>query len=138
MNRELERRFAHIEQRYPGYRLDFREEFQEFKETFSSLRKLFVVGILLIFMVLGTQFKSWIQPLIILFTVPFAFIGAMFGLLISGNPFSVVSLYGMVALAGVAVNSAIVLIDFTNKRREKGVDVGGPSWRRGACAYALS
>jgi multidrug efflux pump subunit AcrB len=122
VNRKLVERFKDIEERYPGYRLDFRGEMQEFKEAFSSLGRLFVVGVLLIYLILGTQFKSWVQPLIIMFTVPFAFIGAMVGLLIGRDPFSITTLFGMVALAGVVVNDSIVLIDFINKARERGME----------------
>jgi multidrug efflux pump subunit AcrB len=59
---------------------------------------------------------------VILFTVPFAFIGAMVGLMISGNHFSIITLFGMVALAGVAVNDAIVLISFANNAKAAGSD----------------
>lgn len=121
VNRELVERFKDVEERYPGYRLDFRGEMLEFKEAFSSLGRLFVVGILLMYMILGTQFKSWVQPLIIMFTLPFAFIGAMIGLLIGRDPFSITTLFGIVALAGVVVNDSIVLIDFINKARARGV-----------------
>jgi multidrug efflux pump len=120
VNQELAARFANIRAQYRGYSLDFRGEFEEFKRAFSSLGRLFIVGILLIFVILGAQFRSWLQPLVVIITVPFAFIGATFGLLVTGYPFSVISLFGMVGLAGVAVNSAIVLIDFINKTREKG------------------
>ncbi|MFH1009329.1 MAG: efflux RND transporter permease subunit, partial [Candidatus Latescibacterota bacterium] len=121
VNRELAERFTNIEERYPGYRLDFRGEMLEFKEAFSSLERLFVVGMLLMYLILGTQFKSWVQPLIIMFTLPFAFIGAMVGLLIGRDPFSITTLFGIVALAGVVVNDSIVLIDFINKARARGV-----------------
>ena len=121
VNRKLVERFKDMGQRYPGYRLDFRGEFEEFKEAFSSLGRLFVVGVILIYLILGTQFKSWVQPLIIMFTVPFAFIGAMVGLLIGRDPFSIVTLFGIVALAGVVVNDSIVLVDFINKAREQGM-----------------
>jgi len=56
-----------------------------------------------------------------MFTVPFAFIGAMVGLLIGRDPFSITTLFGIVALAGVVVNDSIVLIDFINKARERGI-----------------
>ena len=125
VNRALAERFRDIQQRYPGYRLDFRGEFEEFKEAFSSLGRLFVIGIILIYLILGTQFKSWAQPLVIMFTVPFAFIGAMIGLLINRDPFSIVTLFGIVALAGVVVNDSIVLVDFINKARTRGM----PKWR---------
>jgi multidrug efflux pump subunit AcrB len=84
---------------------------------------LFAFGMLLIYAILGTQFRSYVQPLVIFFTIPFAFIGAVLGLLISGNPFSLITLYGIVALAGVAVNDAIVLVSFINTQRRHGVPV---------------
>jgi multidrug efflux pump subunit AcrB len=125
VNRILEDRFRDISQRYPGYRLDFRGQFAEFKEAFSSLGRLFVLGVCIMYILLGAQFKSFTQPLIILFTVPFAFIGAMLGLIINGTPFGIITLFGMVALAGIVVNDSIVLIDFINMRRRAGVS----KWR---------
>lgn len=121
VNRILKDRFGDIGQRYPGYRLDFRGQFAEFNEAFSSLGRLFVLGVFIMYVLLGTQFKSFAQPLIILFTIPFAFIGAMIGLIISGTPFGIVTLFGMVALAGIVVNDSIVLVDFINMRRRAGV-----------------
>ena len=125
VNRILADRFKDIGQRYPGYRLDFRGQFAEFKEAFSSLGRLFVLGVFIMYILLGAQFKSFTQPLIILFTVPFAFIGAMLGLLVNGTPFGIVTLFGMVALAGIVVNDSIVLVDFINMRRRAGVS----KWR---------
>jgi len=69
------------------------------------------------------------QPLIILTTVPFALLGAMMGLLISNNPFSIVSLFGFVALAGLVVNDAIILVDFINNRRQKKGNTVYQLWR---------
>jgi multidrug efflux pump subunit AcrB len=125
VNRILKDRFRDISQRYPGYRLDFRGQFAEFNEAFSSLGRLFILAVFIMYILLGAQFKSFIQPLIILFTVPFAFIGAMLGLIVSGNPFGIVTLFGMVALAGIVVNDSIVLVDFINMRRRAGVS----KWR---------
>jgi multidrug efflux pump subunit AcrB len=83
--------------------------------------QLFLFGMLLIYAILGTQFRSYVQPFVIMFTVPFAFIGAIFGLLVSGNPFSIVTMYGVVALAGIAVNDAIVMMAFINNARRGGM-----------------
>ena len=110
-----------LQKKYPGYRITMGGEFKEFEESFKSLQQLFLIGVFLIFVILGGQFKSFIQPFIILFTIPFAFIGAMIGLLVSGSPFSIVTMYGIVALGGVAVNDAIVLIDFVNNSRKNGM-----------------
>ena len=72
--------------------------------------------------ILGTQFRSYIQPLVILMTVPFAFIGAMVGLLVAGDKFGITTLFGVVALAGIVVNDSIVLISFVNSARRAGED----------------
>ena len=120
VNQALMRAFANVEALYPGYQLDFRGVFDEIIESFSELWKLFIVGLLLIYVVLGAQFKSFIQPIVIMFAVPFGMIGAMFGLLLSNATLSMVAMFGIVALSGIVVNDSIVLIDFINKYRERG------------------
>jgi len=77
---------------------------------------------MLIFTILASQFKSYVQPLVVMMTIPFAFIGVILGLLVTSLPFSLNTLISMVALAGVVVNNAIILIDFINSEREKGTD----------------
>ncbi|RLC49964.1 MAG: hypothetical protein DRI23_08095, partial [Candidatus Cloacimonadota bacterium] len=72
--------------------------------------------------ILATQFKSAVQPLIVMFTIPFALIGVIFGLLVTGLPFSMMTMISVVALAGVVVNDALVLVDFVNRERASGVD----------------
>ncbi len=119
---KLQKEVGDISRRFPGVTLDFTGEWSEFQESFKSLGQLFLVGVLLIYVILGAQFRSYLQPIVILFTVPFAFVGAMLGLLISGNLFSIVTMFGMVALAGVAVNDAIVLISFINNARDEGME----------------
>lgn len=121
VNQELAKKFEPIIDQYPGISLDYSGEFKEFQESFVGLMQLFAFGILLIYSILATQFRSHIQPLVILITVPFAFVGATLGILISGNPFSLIILYGIVALAGVAVNDAIVLLSFINNLRREGM-----------------
>ncbi len=120
VNQILMSSFANIETLYPGYRLDFRGVFDEIRESFSELWKLFIVGVLVIYVILGAQFKSFTQPIIILFAVPFGMIGAMVGLLFSNATLSMVAMFGIVALAGIVVNDSIVLIDFINKYRALG------------------
>ena len=120
VNQLLMESFADIESLYPGYRLDFRGVFDEIRESFGELWKLFLVGVLVIYMILGAQFKSFSQPIVILFAVPFGMIGAMIGLLFSNATLSMVAMFGIVALAGIVVNDSIVLIDFINKYRERG------------------
>ena len=109
--------------RYPGVELSVGGEFAEFNDLLIRILRIFLIGIFLIYLILGTQFKSYIQPFLILFTVPMAFIGVILYLLISGTPFSTTVLYAGVALAGIAVNDAIVLISFANEQRSKGISV---------------
>ena len=120
VNQALINTFADVESLYPGYQLDFRGVFDEIRDSFSELWKLFIVGLLLIYVVLSAQFKSFIQPIVIMFAVPFGMIGAMVGLLLANATLSMVAMFGIVALAGIVVNDSIVLIDFINKYREKG------------------
>ena len=82
---------------------------------------LFALGVGLIYLILATQFRSYFQPFLILVTVPMAFTGVVVGLLITGHPLSLYTLYGVVALTGIAVNSAIVLIDAANQRVAAGM-----------------
>jgi HAE1 family hydrophobic/amphiphilic exporter-1 len=80
--------------------------------------------VLAIFMILAAQFRSYAQPLVILLTVPFAFIGVVCGLFLTGNPFTILAGIAMVGMAGIAVNDAIVLVDFINvERTERGRDL---------------
>jgi multidrug efflux pump subunit AcrB len=79
-----------------------------------------MVGVLLIYLILSGQFRSFVQPLIILFTIPFAFLGAMLGVLVLRAKFTVLTMYGILVLAGIAVNDGIVLITFINNARAKG------------------
>ena len=119
----LRDRFADVAQQYPGYRIDFRGEFREFEEAFNNITRLFLVGIILIYLILGAQFRSFLQPALVLFAIPFAFAGAMACLLINGYHFSINVMFGMVALSGVAVNDTIVLISFINNSRNRGVSL---------------
>jgi len=117
VNNQLRKIFPKMEQEFPGISFKIGGQFEEFVNVFQNITSLFILSLILIFLILGTQFNSYSQPLIILTTIPFALIGAILGLFISGNPFSVMALFGFVALAGIVVNDAIVLIDFLNNRR---------------------
>jgi len=121
VSQELLRRFAGIQKRYPDYTLEVGGQFEEFKNAFKDIGRLFVVGLVLMYIILAGQFKSFLQPFIIFMAIVFAFWGALIGLLVIRSPFSVNNLFGLVALAGVAVNDSLVLISFINDRRQRGV-----------------
>jgi len=119
VNQELIRRFKEISKRYPGYDIVFRGQFSEFQDAFGQLFQLFGIGLMLMYIILAGQFKSYIQPVIIFMAIIFAFWGATIGLLIIQSPFNINNMYGLVALAGVAVNDSLVLISFINEAREQ-------------------
>ena len=108
---------------YPDIDLDFSGELDDIYEAMDAIGVLFLFGVGLMYLILGTQFRSYFQPLMILVTVPLAFTGVVLGMLITGNPMSLFTLYGVVALAGIAVNAAIVLISAANQRLELGMSV---------------
>jgi multidrug efflux pump subunit AcrB len=121
VSQELFRRFSDISKRYPDYTLEFGGQFEEFKNAFKDIGRLFLVGLILMYIILAGQFKSFLQPIIIFMAIVFAFWGALMGLIAIRSPFSINNLFGLVALAGVAVNDSLVLISFINDRRERGM-----------------
>jgi len=122
-NEAIRAAWERIRARYPDTTLDFSGELDDITESLEAMKVLFLLGVGLIYVILAAQFRSYWQPAMILATVPLAFTGVVFGLLISGNPLSLFTLYGVVALTGIAVNSAIVLIDAANVRRRQGIIV---------------
>ena len=76
-----------------------------------------------IFLLLASQFKSYFQPVIIMMAIPFGLIGAIMGHLILGMEFTIVSIFGIVALSGIVVNDSLILIDFINRAVRGGMDV---------------
>ena len=106
---------------HPNVSLDFSGELEDIQESLDAMKVLFLLGLGLIYLILAAQFSSYWQPLMILVTVPLAFTGVAFGLAASGNPLSLYTLYGVIALTGIAVNSAIVLIDAANVRLKAGM-----------------
>lgn len=91
------------------------------QESFLTLFQSMVLAVLLVFIILTIQFRSVAQPFAILTTVPMALIGVLWGLLLTGNEFGFYAFMGLVSLVGIAVNDAIVLIDFMNTLRKEGV-----------------
>ncbi|HQO09250.1 MAG TPA: efflux RND transporter permease subunit [Clostridiales bacterium] len=111
-----------FEKDHPGYKIEAGGAADERKKSFGSLYIAFLLAMIMIYMILGAQFKSYIQPLIVMITIPFAFIGVIIGLISTHTPFSILSMIAVVALAGIVVNDSIVMVDFINKERESGTD----------------
>ncbi len=111
-------RTAHMDMR--GMALTFDGEADMVSDSFADLGKLGLVGLFLIMTVLIIQFNSYLQPAIILVTIPLSFAGALFSLYITGQELSFTAMLGMVSLMGIVVNNAIVLIDYINQARGEG------------------
>lgn len=123
VNQRIQQEWETLRSRFPGVNLDFSGVFEDIQEGLQALATLFVLGIAVIYLILATQFGSYWQPLMILASVPMAFSGVVFGLLLSQHPLSLYTLYGVVALTGIAVNAAIVLIVAANDRLALGMSV---------------
>ena len=120
-NRLLREHWETIRAEHPEVDLDFTGILDDIIEAFDAIGRLFLFGVCLIYAILGTQFKSYLQPFLVLVPIPLAFLGVTLGLFVTGNPLSLYTMYGVVALAGIAVNSAIVLISAANSRRRRGM-----------------
>ena len=107
----------------PNYRVEFSGEQEEMTKSFRSLIFAFSLAVLLVYMIMAAQFESLRHPLLILFTLPMGLIGTVWALLITGQTLNVISIIGMVVLAGIVVNDAIVKIDYTNQLRKRGLPV---------------
>lgn len=123
VNRRIQEEWRTLRNRFPGVDLDFSGIFEDIQEGLQALATLFILGIAVIYLILATQFGSYWQPLLIIASVPMAFSGVVFGLLLSQHPLSLYTLYGVVALTGIAVNAAIVLIVAANDRLKRGMSV---------------
>ena len=109
--------------RFPSVEFSVGGEFADFSNLLIDILRVFILGIFLMYLILGSQFNSYSQPFLILLSVPFAFIGVVLYLFVSGTPLSTTVIYSAVALAGIAVNDAIVLISFINDLRKEGTPI---------------
>lgn len=107
--------------RIPGFTYSFEGPQKDSRDAFSGLAIGFPVALFGIYVIIATMFRSYIQPVVVMFTVPFGMIGAMLAHLILGYDVTMMSVFGMVALAGVVVNDAIVLIECVNSNIAQGM-----------------
>jgi multidrug efflux pump subunit AcrB len=114
---------------YPGLQYRFAGEERERNESFGSLLVTFPLAMLAIYALLAVQFRSYFQPLIVMSAIPFGIVGAVIGHIIMGFVFgttfnlSLLSMLGIVALAGVVVNDSLILIDLINRQRNEGTEL---------------
>lgn len=107
----------------PGYTLKMIGSSKSFQESFQSLMMALLLGIVVSYMVLGSQFNSFIHPVTVLMALPFSFSGAFIGLAIGHQSINMYSLIGFILLMGIVKKNSILLVDFTNQCRREGADV---------------
>jgi len=103
------------------YKIMFAGEERERQESFSSLKFALILSIVIVYMVLASLFESFVHPFTIMFSLPMAGIGAIIAFFIVGIPFSLMGYIGIIMLAGIAVNDAIIFVDYINTLRKQGI-----------------
>ncbi|MEE9611907.1 MAG: efflux RND transporter permease subunit [Desulfatiglandales bacterium] len=110
-------------ERHPGLKYSLEGQEKRTRESLDSLKKGFLLAIMGIFLLLASQFRSYIQPVIIMMAIPFGLIGAIIGHLVMGLQITMISLFGIVALSGIVVNDSLILIDFINRAVRSGSNI---------------
>ena len=106
---------------YPGVKSDVAGRIQEEMDSADEQLRDFGISMMIIFALLAIPLRSYSQPLIIMSVIPFGIVGAMFGHMILGMTMSSLSMFGIIAVAGVVVNDSLVMVDFVNKARQEGI-----------------
>jgi len=106
-----------------NYTLKMTGQAEEFGKTFKNIKFVFILAFILLYMVLASQFNSFIQPLIIMLAQPLAIIGGLIALLLSGDSLNIYSMIGLVLLIGLVAKNSILLVDLTNQLRERGASI---------------
>jgi len=107
--------------RYPGVSYSMEGEEKRTNESVESLKRGFALALMGIYLLLATQFRSYLQPVAIMIAIPFGLIGAIVGHLLMGLDITLLSLFGIVALSGIVVNDSLILIDFINRALRDGM-----------------
>ena len=108
---------------YPGTALRYQGEVKEMRKSFNQFTAGFAIAAVLVYLVMVAQFRSLLDPLVILLTVPLGFIGVVAALLLTGSNLSIMSFMGIIMMVGIVVEYSIVLVDFANHRLAEGLTV---------------
>src|SRR6202007_2095762 len=106
-----------------GYHVTLSGSSQAFNDSFKSLIGALILGIVVAFMVLASQFNSFLHPLVILLALPFSLTGALWAMRITDTSLNIYSLIGILLLMGIVKKNSILLVEFTNHKREEGLGV---------------
>jgi multidrug efflux pump subunit AcrB len=117
--RDVEKKtLLELKSKYPSLSYSFQGEQKEQNESLESLSTGFMFALVIIYALLAVPFKSYVQPLIVMLSIPFGIIGAIIGHVLLGYELSIISMFGIIALAGVVVNDSLVLIVTANRKRD--------------------
>ncbi|MEG8946867.1 efflux RND transporter permease subunit [Rosettibacter firmus] len=117
------KKFVNTLQLPPNVTIEYAGQIEQQSDTFKDLSLLLILSIVLVYMVMASQFESLLDPFIVMFSVPFAFSGVFIALFLTNTPFSVIAFLGSIMLVGIVVKNAIVLIDYTNITRARGYEL---------------
>ncbi len=123
VNRLIQAEFSPLTEQIDDLNIVSGGQYEETHKSFASLRYAAVISVCVIYLVMAAQFRSYLQPIVVIMAIVFGAVGMTLGLVAHGYPFSVVTAVAMVGLCGVAVNDAIVLISFVNDERNRGTPV---------------
>jgi CzcA family heavy metal efflux pump len=122
VSKEIASKIAYI--KVPqGFSITMSGNIEQQNKTFSDLGIALILAILLVYMVMASQFQSLIDPFIIMFTVPLGMVGVLWALFITNTTLSVTSFEGVIVMIGIVVSNGILLVDYTNKLRKRGIDL---------------
>lgn len=119
---DLTKRLATLDAEFPGTSVTFEGQQKETTESFGSLAIGFPVALFAIYALIAILFRSYTQPVIVMAVIPYSLVGAVAGHLLMGFPFTLLSMIGAVALAGIVVNDSLILVDKVNRLRREGMD----------------
>jgi HAE1 family hydrophobic/amphiphilic exporter-1 len=105
----------------PGVSLEWGGEVKEQEKAFRDLILLLILGVILVYIVMAGQFEDFVDPFIIMFSVPFAFVGVIWAFVLTVTPLNLMSFMGVIMLVGIVVRNAIVLVDYTKQLRGRGM-----------------
>jgi HAE1 family hydrophobic/amphiphilic exporter-1 len=121
--RDVKSRLAGFEKALPpGYFLEYSGAYEQMQDAFLILAGAFALAVLLVYMVMASQFEHFVHPFVIMFTVPMGIVGVIVGLLVTGRTVNLAAMIGVILLAGIAVNNGIVMIDYINQLIKRGLD----------------
>ncbi len=107
----------------PGFSISFGGEFEEQQKSFAQLTLALILGIILVFMIMASQFESIIDPFVVMFAIPFSLIGVIWALFLTGSTLSIISFIGLIMVVGIGVETGIVLVSFIKQLRKQGVEL---------------